>query len=181
MEFIMDMVVVMTLVCPLILPPTIITAPTSEIAREKAVATFTIISTLSSLIIRKTVSLVLLPRVKDAFLIAGPLVFARGPAIRDASFTLGGRTVDTVFLIMRELRVDIMVNVATAFSRAISEVGAVMIVGGNIKGQTRVMTTTISMMNSMGDYPTAIALGTILLLISFVIHSLIYSYGQGDE
>ncbi len=74
-----------------------------------------------------------------------------------------------------------MVNVATAFSRAISEVGAVMIVGGNIKGQTRVMTTTISMMNSMGDYPTAIALGTILLLISFVIHSLIYSYGQGDE
>lgn len=109
------------------------------------------------------------------------LAKTRGPAIKNASFTLGGRTVDTVFLIMRELRVDIMVNVATAFSRAISEVGAVMIVGGNIKGQTRVMTTTISMMNSMGDYPTAIALGTILLLISFVIHSLIYSYGQGDE
>ena len=105
----------------------------------------------------------------------------RGPIIQATAQTLGGGTIDTVVLIIRELRVDIMVNVATAFSRAISEVGAVMIVGGNIKGQTRVMTTTISMMNSMGDYPTAIALGTILLLISFVIHSLIYSYGQGDE
>lgn len=104
----------------------------------------------------------------------------RGPAIRATAYTLGGNTLDTVILIIRELRVDIMVNVATAFSRAISEVGAVMIVGGNIKGHTRVMTTTISMMNSMGDYPTAIALGIILLVISFIIHSFIYSYGQED-
>lgn len=67
-----------------------------------------------------------------------------------------------------------MVNIATAFSRAISEVGAVMIVGEKIKGHTRVMTTTISMMNSMEDYPTAIALDIILLAISFIIHSFIY-------
>lgn len=108
------------------------------------------------------------------------LAKSRGPIIRSTSLTLGGKKKDTVILIIKELRVDIMVNIATAFSRAISEVGAVMIVGGNIKGHTRVMTTTISMMNSMGDYPTAIALGTILLMISFVIHSLIYSYGQED-
>ncbi len=104
----------------------------------------------------------------------------RGPAIMATSFTLGGRTKDIIIIIIKELKVDIVVNVATAFSRAISEVGAVMIVGGNIKGHTRVMTTTISMMNSMGDYPTAIALGIILLIISFIIHSLIYSYGQED-
>ena len=73
-----------------------------------------------------------------------------------------------------------MVNIATAFSRAISEVGAVMIVGGNIRYHTRVITTTISMMNSMGDYPMAIALGLILILISFLIHSLIYSYSGGE-
>lgn len=108
------------------------------------------------------------------------LAKSRGPVIRSAAFTLGAGPWDTILLIMREMRVDLMVNVATAFSRAISEVGAVMIVGGNIKGYTRVMTTTISMMNSMGDYPTAIALGVILLAISFVIHSLIYSYGQED-
>ncbi len=104
----------------------------------------------------------------------------RGQVIKATGKSLGGGTWDNILLIIRELKVDILVNVATAFSRAISEVGAVMIVGGNIKGYTRVMTTTISMMNSMGDYPTAIALGTILVFLSFIIHSIIYSYGQEE-
>ncbi|NLL81436.1 MAG: ABC transporter permease [Tissierellia bacterium] len=104
----------------------------------------------------------------------------RGLNIARVAFTLGGSKFDSTVLIIKELKVDIMVNVATAFSRAISEVGAVMIVGGNIKGHTRVITTTISMMNSMGDYPMAIALGIILLIISFLINSFIYSYGQED-
>lgn len=105
----------------------------------------------------------------------------RGIPIERVSRTLGGKRFDSVILIIRELKIDILVNIATAFSRAISEVGAVMIVGGNIKGQTRVMTTAISMMNSMGDYPMAIALGIILLVVSFGIHSLIYSYSQEEE
>ncbi|MFA5576110.1 MAG: ABC transporter permease [Tissierellaceae bacterium] len=117
-----------------------------------------------------------------------PLVFgltyglakSRGDIIDRVAFTLGANKFHTVILIIRELKIDILVNIATAFSRAISEVGAVMIVGGNIKGYTRVITTTISMMNSMGDYPMAIALGLVLILISFVIHSLIYSYSQED-
>lgn len=108
------------------------------------------------------------------------LAKSRGSNISNVSFTLGGSKFDSVVLIIKELRVDILVNVATAFSRAISEVGAVMIVGGNIKGHTRVITTSISMMNSMGDYPMAIALGIILLIISFFINSFIYSYGQED-
>ncbi len=104
----------------------------------------------------------------------------RGVAIHKVAKSLGGTRWDSVILIIRELRIDILVNLATSFSRAISEVGAVMIVGGNIKGQTRVITTTISMMNSMGEYPMAIALGTILLIISFGIHSIIYSYSQEE-
>lgn len=104
----------------------------------------------------------------------------RGSSIEKVAYTLGGSKTDTIILIIRELKVDILVNIATAFSRAISEVGAVMIVGGNIKGHTRVITTTISMMNSMGDYPMAIALGIILLIISFGINSFIYSYSQED-
>lgn len=104
----------------------------------------------------------------------------RGNLIQKASFTLGGNKIDIIILIIRELKVDILVNIATSFSRAISEVGAVMIVGGNIKYHTRVITTTISMMNSMGDYPMAIALGLILLIISFGIHSIIYSYSEED-
>ncbi len=104
----------------------------------------------------------------------------RGKEIQKIAMTLGANKIDTVILIIKELRMDLIVNVVTAFSRAISEVGAVMIVGGNIKNRTRVITTTISMMNSMGDYPMAIALGLVLLLISFVINSLIYSYSGED-
>ena len=104
----------------------------------------------------------------------------RGKAIEKVAITLGAKRFDTILLIIRELRVDLMVNIVTAFSRAISEVGAVMIVGGNIKGHTRVITTTISMMNSMGDYPMAIALGIILLIISFIVNSILYTYSGED-
>lgn len=104
----------------------------------------------------------------------------RGKTIEKVGKTLGAGKLDITILIIRELKTDILVNVATAFSRAISEVGAVMIVGGNIKGHTRVITTTISMMNSMGDYPMAIALGIVLLTISFGVNSIIYSY-QGED
>lgn len=106
------------------------------------------------------------------------LATSRGKEIEKVGKTLGANRFQNVILIIRELKVDILVNVATSFSRAISEVGAVMIVGGNIKNHTRVITTTISMMNSMGDYPMAMALGIILLLISFGVHSIIYSYNR---
>lgn len=117
-----------------------------------------------------------------------PLIFGlsyslsknRGKVIENVGKTLGAGKFDIIILMIRELRVDILVNIVTAFSRAISEVGAVMIVGGNIKGHTRVITTTISMMNSMGDYPMAIALGIVLLIISFGVNSIIYSY-QGED
>lgn len=108
------------------------------------------------------------------------LAKSRGKEIEKVAMTLGANKFQTIILIIKELKVDILVNLATSFSRAISEVGAVMIVGGNIKFHTRVITTTISMMNSMGDYPMAIALGLILISISFVVHSIIYSYSRED-
>lgn len=104
----------------------------------------------------------------------------RGSEIGKIGTTLGATKIDITILIMRELKIDIFMNVVTAFSRAISEVGAVMIVGGNIKGHTRVITTSIAMSNSMGDYPKAIALGIVLLIISFLVNSLIYSYNGED-
>ena len=104
----------------------------------------------------------------------------RGKEIEKIGKTLGAGRKDTIILIVRELKVDLIVNVVTAFSRAISEVGAVMIVGGNIKNRTRVITTTISLMKSMGDYPMAIALGIVLLIISFVVNSIIYTYSGED-
>ena len=56
------------------------------------------------------------------------------------------------------------------FGRAVSEVGAVIIVGGNIDHVTRVMTTTIALETSKGDLPLALALGIILLLMSLIIN-----------
>ena len=58
----------------------------------------------------------------------------------------------------------------TAFGRAVAEVGAVMIVGGNIDGFTRVMTTTIALETSKGDLPLALALGLVLLVVVGVVN-----------
>lgn len=67
---------------------------------------------------------------------------------------------------------DIYFTMAASFGRSISEVGAVMIVGGNIQYKTRTMTTAISLMRNKGDYSEAITLGVVLLLLSFCIQTL---------
>ncbi|SHK19237.1 ABC transporter permease [Tepidibacter formicigenes] len=104
----------------------------------------------------------------------------RGKDIERVGITLGANKFQIIALIVRELKLDLFINIVTTFSRAISEVGAVMIVGGNIKGHTRVITTSIAMFNSMGNYAMAIALGIVLLFISFGINSIIYKYNVED-
>jgi tungstate transport system permease protein len=71
-----------------------------------------------------------------------------------------------------ELRNQLVAVVLTGFGRAISEVGAVTIVGGNIQFKTRVMTTAIAMVTNMGDFNFAIALGMVLMTIAFVVNIL---------
>jgi tungstate transport system permease protein len=63
--------------------------------------------------------------------------------------------------------------VLTSFGRAISEVGAVMVVGGNIEGFTRVMTTAIALETSKGDLPLALALGLVLLTVVLMLNALL--------
>lgn len=106
------------------------------------------------------------------------VVRKRGKAIEEAGRLLGARRFQVVILVVRELKVEIMMAFLTVFSRAVSEVGAVMIVGGNIKGHTRVITTSIVMFNSMGEYEIAIALGLILLTISLIMNSILYSHRE---
>ena len=67
------------------------------------------------------------------------------------------------------------------FGRAVAEVGAVMIVGGNIAGVTRVMTTTIALETSKGDLPLALALGAILIVVVLAINALAYMMRQWAE
>lgn len=104
----------------------------------------------------------------------------KGNEIKAVAKTLGAGSFQTLLILIKELRVIIFTGIVSGFGRAISEVGAVMVVGGNIKGHTRVMTTTIAMLRSMGDYETAIAIGIVLLVLSFLINSILYHFQQGE-
>ena len=76
-------------------------------------------------------------------------------------------------------RLSVLTVLLTAFGRAVAEVGAVMIVGGNIDGVTRVMTTAIALETSKGDLPLALALGVVLLSVVGLINLLIAALAGG--
>jgi len=96
------------------------------------------------------------------------------PIIRQASRTLGAKPLQVTVAVVKEARYGIMSAVIAALGRAMAEVGAVLIVGGNIAGFTRVMTTTIALETDKGNFELALALGIILLMISFVINMVLY-------
>jgi tungstate transport system permease protein len=87
--------------------------------------------------------------------------------------SLGASPMQRAALLLLHERRAVMTIVLTAFGRAIAEVGAVMIVGGNINGVTRVMTTAIALETSKGDLPLALAMGLVLLLVVGALNLLI--------
>jgi tungstate transport system ATP-binding protein len=87
--------------------------------------------------------------------------------------SLGAGPLMRGLLMLLHTRLAVLTIVLSAFGRAIAEVGAVMIVGGNIEGVTRVMTTAIALETSKGDLPLALALGTVLLSVVAVLNLLI--------
>jgi len=89
--------------------------------------------------------------------------------IRTFAKTMGATKLQTQVLLIKELSNEIYFSIITGFGRAMSEVGAIMIVGGNIRHHTRVMTTTISLLRNRGEIEQAIFLGIILMLIAFAI------------
>jgi len=92
------------------------------------------------------------------------------PLIRDAAKSLGAGALDQGFALLRESRYAILSGVIAGFGRAIGEVGAVMIVGGNITGSTRTMTTAMVLETGMGNFELALALGMILLMLAFLVN-----------
>jgi tungstate transport system permease protein len=84
--------------------------------------------------------------------------------------SLGAGPVASSLALLHDLRFSLVTIVLAAFGRAIAEVGAVMIVGGNIDGVTRVMTTAIALETSKGDLPLALGLGIVLLAIVLVLN-----------
>lgn len=100
------------------------------------------------------------------------------PKLRLQILALGANKFQFIWLLLREARLGLMAAIIAGFGGVISEVGASMMVGGNIKGQTRVLTTAISLEVSKGGFELAMALSVILLVLSFVITALLTSLQQ---
>lgn len=106
---------------------------------------------------------------------------ARGGEIEETARSLGANGVLAAWTVVKESRYAILGAIITGFSRVVAEVGAVMIVGGNIDGHTRVMTTAIVLETRKGNFELAIGLGIILLMISFIVNSILYTIQKGGN
>ena len=93
---------------------------------------------------------------------------------------LGATRIQMVWMLIKEAKLPLLAAVMAGFGGVISEVGASIMVGGNIKGYTRVLTTATVMETSKGNFDIAIALGIILLLLAYAIN-LILTYVQQRE
>lgn len=102
------------------------------------------------------------------------------PIVKDTIISLGADYLQLLVSILREVRFVIYAAIAMAFGRAISEVGAAIIIGGNIKGFTRVLTTAISLETSMGNIELSMALGIILLFIALIVNFVMTAIRRGD-
>ena len=118
--------------------------------------------------------------------IAGPYIAAVSLAAAESvpadialqARALGASRWQAVLLQLRDIRTSLVAAVAAGFGAIISEVGAVMIVGGNILGETRVMTTAIVLETRRGNFDVAIAMGVVLLLIALYVNVLLLLLGR---
>jgi len=94
------------------------------------------------------------------------------PVIRIYARIMGANKRQTGMLMLKEMRNEIFFSVVTGYGRSISEVGAVLLVGGNIRNRTRTMTTAISTLQSAGVFTDGIVLGVTLLVMAFIIQTL---------
>ena len=102
-----------------------------------------------------------------------------GKEIVDTATSLGASGFQTVLLVLREARYAVLVAVIMGFGRAISEVGCALMVGGNFKDVTRVLTTAIYLETGQGELELAMALGIILLFLALIINIILNRLQQG--
>lgn len=94
------------------------------------------------------------------------------PEMRQQLRALGATKWQSSLTILAEARLGVLVSIVAGFGSIISEVGAVMLVGGNVEHRTRVLTTATVLETRKGNFELAIALGVILLLLAFVVNAL---------
>jgi len=95
------------------------------------------------------------------------------PGLRPQLRALGATHAQAIWGMLYEARFGLIVGLVAGFGSIISEVGAVMLVGGNIEGRTRVLTTAVVLETQRGNFDVAMALGLILLTISFVTNAML--------
>ncbi len=100
------------------------------------------------------------------------------PRLARTCASLGANYFQRILIYMSEVRFALIAAVVTGFGRAIGEVGIAMMLGGNIDGYTRTMTTAIALETSKGDFEFALALGFMLLLVAFVINTVLQQFQQ---
>lgn len=118
------------------------------------------------------------------FILATPIIAALSLSatksidarVGETARTLGANAFQTAATILNEARYAIIVAVAAGFGRVIAEVGSAMILGGNIHGYTRTMTTAIALETGKGEFALAMALGVILLLIALSMNAMVQSF-----
>ncbi len=103
------------------------------------------------------------------------------PNLRLQILALGATRAQMIWLLMREARLPLLAAVMAGFGGVISEVGASIMVGGNIRGYTRVLTTATVMETGKGNFDIAIALGIILLGLTFIVNYILTRVQQHDR
>ena len=103
-------------------------------------------------------------------------VYSTDPRLADRCTLLGATQTQKIFIYISETRFALITGIITGFGRAIGEVGIAMMVGGNIEGFTRTMTTAIALETSKGSFEFALSLGIVLLFLALFINILVQFY-----
>nr|WP_049890114.1 ABC transporter permease [Natronorubrum sulfidifaciens] len=131
--------------------------------------------------------------IMSQFILAAPVITGVSLAavssveqnVRDAAYAMGGTRLDVALVTIKEARYGIATAVLAGFGRAISEVGSVLIVGGNIASsdgtsKTRTLTTAIQLEARQGQYETAMILGAILVVLVLLVNAIVVRLGSDD-
>ncbi len=104
------------------------------------------------------------------------VVSGADPRIEETALTLGASRTRAALTVLAEMKRGLMAALATGFGRLISELGIALMVGGNIRGVTRTMTTAIALETAKGDFALAFALGCLLLAVALVVNAAVAAW-----
>lgn len=143
------------------------------LARRGVFGTFDLLYTQKAMIIGQVILIV---PIVTTFTISA--ISRIDDSYRKTALTLGANILQTAWVIVREARFGIVASIILAFGRVIAEVGISMMLGGNAKGFTRTMTTAMALEYDKGEFVLSVALGIVLLIISFGVNVCL-NYIQG--